>query len=484
MTERKSVSKSFIAAAIYTIIGFVPSLIGIILLPVYLLYLDPYEFGILTMLGIFGAFYGLLSNLQLNVSAGVNYFDYYDDKRKLKKYVSSIFTASLIISLVTLVIFAVLGPAIFSLFVKSGVVTFFPYGIIVLGSGFLNQVSTLYFVFLKNEYRLKEFLSYSIAFISLNAFFQFYLIVIMEMGVLGSILGGFTSKLIVTMVLLIKQRNLFDFNPKMAWIQKSLKFALPFVPIVFINWFFTIGDRLFLEHFLNLQEVGRYSLLINLLLLSGIFFGALMTAFRPYLFTLFKDLKPTNLKTIQGLVKLFVRIGLFTLSGVILIGTNINLITSNSKYLSVIPLFSLGALIMLPRLLLSIPHLQLMFIKESKTIFWCSFISLAVSIIGFIVFIPLFQLKGALYALGISNLVNFILLYSRGQKRFELPLMKWQNGMSIFFIVTLVLTTYFMCNHLGYSSGMYGLLQFTLVTLVVGLISIGDSKSIFNSDYL
>lgn len=169
---------------------------------------------------------------------------------------------------------------------------------------------------------------------------------------------------------------------------------------------------------------------------------------------------------------------MLTLSGVILVGSNLQLITSNSKYLAVIPLFSLGALVMLPRLLHGMPYLQLLYAKRSKTIFWSTLIALLVAVGGFVILIPEYQLKGALYAMGISNITFFLLLLfkSQGEYRESIPWMK--NAGTVLLSIGLVLFSYYGCKTLNYGLGIYGLTQFILVALFLIFISTDEFRSV------
>lgn len=478
MGNNRGLSNPLLAAGTYAVLNFLPSMIAIILLPVYLKYLTPSDYGSMAMLGVFGGFYSIIACLQLNVAASVNYYDYNDDRKNREKYMSSIFTTSVLLSAFTFLIFLVLGSSLLDLFLKSQEVGFFPYGLIVLISGFLGQGHAVYFVFLKNEYRLKDFFSYSAALILTNAFFQYYLIVILEMGVLGSILGALVSKLLVSAFLFFSQRQLFESNISKTMVVQSLKFSIPFTPIVLINWFATMNDRFFMEKILSLEEVGKYALLANILLLAGTFFGALMNAFMPYLFENFKQLKHDNIKAIQLVVRTFLRLGILTLSGIILVGSNLHIIISNQEYTSIIPLFSLGALIMLPKMLLGIPYLQLMYMKKSRIIFWYTLLSVVIAVIGFVTLIPLFQLKGALYSLGISNTIFFILIYYSGQRTIKLPLQVGLNVGTILLSLTLGTISYLVCELYGYAIGIYGMLQFAAVVSFLGIISIKEIRSL------
>lgn len=450
------------AAGVFAILAFLPSAIGVFMLPIYLQHLKPSEYGTLALMAFFAGFYSIVSCLQLNAAAGINYFNYSNSLWR-GKYISSIFTAVVLLSFLSYLVFILIGVFFFQYFLESSTSHFFPEGVIVLTTAFLNQVCSIYFVFLKNEYQLKIFASYILAFVFFNLIFQYFFIVIQDLGVFGSIFGSFLARIIVSVYLVIKQQKLFDFRPNKKILEESLRFSLPLIPIVFINWFFTTGDRLFLERFMDLTEVGKYALLMGLLLIANQAFTALWSAFTPRLLICFGNLDNYNISVSQHLINWHIKIGLVVLVGTIMVGSNLSIITDNEKYISIAPLFSLGAVVMLPKMIQSIPTLLLMHAKQSVIILWCMLISMIVMMVGFFTLIPLFGIEGALFSLGMSNTTNLILQSFLSRRYSMLRVQIMRNGVLILVVVCMVVIPYILFKKDYFSLENYGVLTFSLV---------------------
>jgi len=456
------------AIAIFTFLSFLPAAIGFFLLPIYLQHFDPSEYGSLTLFNLFGGFYGIFATLKLDQAARTNYYDYIAKPDELIKYKSSIFSSSILIALLTFLVTWILGHCFFDLIFIESSLSFYPIGFTVLCSVFLGQFTAVIFIFLKNEYDLNRFAGYTICLVLLNAIFQYHLIVNLDYGVLGSVLGALIAKLILAICVLSLNYKMISLSPSIEMLKDSLKFSIPFIPFVFLNWFFMNGDRILLERLLDLNELGKYALLINIILLVKIFFNALTNAFRPYLYLFFKDLESHKV-AIEKIIFWFSTLGLLAISGTIMIGNNINLLTDSPSYLAVVPLFSLGGLIMIPRLLLQLPALQLVYLKKSKFISLTTFISLIILVLLFHVLVPKLGLRGALYSLGIMNIVQCVWFYIDAQRNLKLnyPYLSILAMTTIFTLGLMLLQT---AHHEGYmTSNIFGMIQFIYCIVIATL---------------
>ena len=362
--NEKPISKPLRAAGVFTLLSFLPSLLNVFLLPLYFNYLDASQFGILALLNIFGGIYSIIANLQLNSSVSVLYFNYSGDSVLKHNYVSVTFSSSLWISIAMLFLFSLTGNLWFR-YIIGLEIDFYPMGLMVLITSFSNQIISTFLKFSKNEYRLKEYFFYSIALIALSTSFQVFFIVIMKWDLFGSLLGSLIGNLMVAIILLIVNRSLITLKIDWRVLNESLRFSLPLIPFIALNWLMTVVDKIVLGRYCDTSVVGQYSVLISLLLFANQIFIALWNAFTPKILLSLAD-NSDNLSLSKIFVRWHIFLGVIILSGTVLVGSNLNLITSNEKYLATIHLFSIGVLAMLPKLLKSILTLQLMHIKKKK----------------------------------------------------------------------------------------------------------------------
>jgi len=470
--------KSLQAVAVFTVLRFLPSVISIILLPIYLNYLDVSEYGALTLLGLFGSFYAIIACLQLNISASITYFDHISNQEDRTDYVKSIMTGGVLISILTFIIFLLIGPFYFDVFLDDTAMPFYPYGTVVLVTFFIAQIHTLYFTILRNEYRLREFSYYSLSLVLLNATIQYYLIVTQGMGVLGALLGVLASKIIVSVVMFASQFKYIRISFTRSVIREALRVSIPFIPMVFINWFVTAGDKFFLAKFMSIDEVGRYAILINLILLAKTLLGTLVNAFRPMLFEQLGTADHDTKHRIQTAMTWYVKIALIILSGVILVGSNLHLITDDARYISVIPLFSIGTLMIIPAVLTELPVLTLMYKRRTGAISTYAVVSTIVLILLLIFFIPEFGLVGALYSVGCSNLINLLLLWIDDRKSMLVQLPVGKFLLIIMTGIVIVIGCQVIMQWSSLTLGWFGLIQFSLVLMFLVVISFDSLKEI------
>src|SRR5205807_17456 len=108
-----------------------------------------------------------------------------------------------------------------------------------------------------------------------------------RMGAYGQILGGFIAQgALAGVAIVVLCRDWFTTQLKWRHVGSALVFGLPLVPHLLSAWALTFVDRIMLEHFVPLGDVGFYNLGYNL----GMGMLALVTsinqAYQPYYYGL------------------------------------------------------------------------------------------------------------------------------------------------------------------------------------------------------
>ncbi|MEM8567084.1 MAG: hypothetical protein AAGF85_11525 [Bacteroidota bacterium] len=137
-------SKYVRASSLYVVIGLLPLTINILLLPLYLRYVSPEEYGYLALLNIYAVLFNAFSCLQLNISGSTQYFSKGIDRETFR---SAILSGSAVLILFWFGLFTLMGDIFFS-FYKSNVV-FFPLGNSGLLTAALGQLNACLFLFRK-----------------------------------------------------------------------------------------------------------------------------------------------------------------------------------------------------------------------------------------------------------------------------------------------------------------------------------------------
>ena len=460
----------------FSLLGFLRPAIKIFLLPLYLVYLTPEDYGILALVTIFSSIVVILSNLRLDGAVRVFYFDFESSSKALWNYMSQIYTTILLMGIILMGVMLFCGPSLMRLSFSSDEVSFYPYGIISLSTAILTSLTSVYYIYLKNEVRLKEYFAYSISFILLTIGFQVYLIVFKGMGVLGVLYGSLISTALLCFVIVIRNSRLLNFKLRYKDIAPSIKFALPLVPFSFLVKFENQLDRLVLERFMNLDTVGLYALLVALVGLVIIFMVALENGVRPFLYRSLKRGGEESEKVITLYFNLFVLLGLLTLSGIIMVGSNLDLFTENIKYLSIRQFFVLAGIAAIPMVILRYLAMVLIYYKKTKDVTITTIIKTIIMVILMIYMVPQYGIAGAIIAVSISYLLNSAIFYWL-INQYGAPTIRMTKAfMAIFLVVLGVLG----CKYFIPNMALMGVVQFILIAAILTPFIIPVIKEVAN----
>ena len=472
MTEKKDTLNNI---AWFTALGFLRPAINIFLLPLYLVKITPEEYGILALVTAFSGIVASISGFKLEIAAKTFYFDFYKNRAALKNYLGQIFSIIFSIALILLCIFILSGPFLFDLIFKSDAITFWPYGIIAIGHVLFSSCNTIYFGYLKNELKVKEFVIISVIQILFTIALQAVLILQFNMGVLGILYGGMIPAAILFVYILLKNTWLINFKFEKAMLRPSFIFGLGFLPISFLLLIETQIDRLIIERYLSLEAVGLYFLLINLVRVFMILVAAYHNAITPILY---KSLKSNNDKTngvVNEILSSYTSIGIFALAGILVVGNHLYLITDNAKYLSIQQYFPYAIAATVPMIFIRFQILIILFYKKTFRMSVVTFIKAIVMILFMIYLIPKYEIYGAIMGLAISYIIYFTGLAFIEEKvkgihiNYSTPILR-----SVPFLLLLVLHL-FLAQKIG--GGMASIVVFSLTSIIIFLF---EKEEIFN----
>lgn len=466
----------------YTCLSFLRPAILIILLPIYLSVFSVEEWAIYSLMGIVGSFAMVIVTGRIGSAMLSHYYDYLGKPKMIRQYLRSLFSSSILIGVVALIILSLVGESIFAFVFKSEDILFFPYGITIIAYAVLSEINLNYFIFLKNEKNLSRFALVTLFQMLLLILFQYILIVTFAKGVQGALLGMLAANILTTLLILLLERDIFTLFPDWKMVKSSLVFSLPLIPYLIIYWFMTKGERIILEQILSLEIVGKYVLLVTLTGLTVILIEAVINGVRPFLFELFSQNRKDNTAEISLLTKMIINVPLLSLPVIILIGCNIQLITDNTDYHEIAPYVSLGAITAYCIVFGKLFYQQLIFSKKTVQITSLSLISLVVFVVCLFVLIPVYEIWGVLYSVLIVNGLFAVLFYWYAQKSLYVSYSFSSLVINPFVCISGILILQKLMLDMGYSLSFYGLIQFFVILILIVVLnwsSIKDYKLIF-----
>jgi O-antigen/teichoic acid export membrane protein len=243
-------------SAIYGIGGLVSRLLAVLLLPLYTRYLTPEDLGAVGLLVAVGAV--LVTVLRLGISSAFFrfYFDADDDSgRRLVVQTSFWFTMAMATAGLAVGV-ALAGPFadLLSLEGDAGLVAAAFVGIWAQMN--YEQQTALF----RAEERSTAFVLASLANVAITIAATVLLVVVLEQGALGVIVGNWIGTLSVYCALLAVHRGQLGLAFSRPLLREMNRFGIPLVPAALALIAINFGDRFFLVELSGLEEVGLYEI--------------------------------------------------------------------------------------------------------------------------------------------------------------------------------------------------------------------------------
>jgi O-antigen/teichoic acid export membrane protein len=247
-------------SSIYTAGQFLTNLSGFLLIPVYTRYLSTEEYGIIGILEVFLSLMVVVLMFGTHPSQTRFYYDYKDDSKKVGELLFSIncFLVVMVASACFLLTF--FGQPIFSMFIRSNDVTFNPFIVIIIWTTFfsvLNQLVVKFYVTTKKYTysAVLQFLQFLI-----NASLILLFVVYFKEGALGKIKGVLIAEGIFCLFFYWPYAKNFAFKFDLKYVKYTLVFGMPLVFHLISGALLHSIDRVILEKYVPLSQVGIYTL--------------------------------------------------------------------------------------------------------------------------------------------------------------------------------------------------------------------------------
>jgi len=456
------VSKKVIRnVSFYTIGAMIPKVIGFFLLPIFTRYLSPTEYGIMNYTNSITIFLFAFTVLSLNTYLLRYVFDYEKEEER-KKLIGNVFLFITIINFIMFGIELILFPKIILAFnIK---VKFHPYFLLALINNFLNVFSVVPLIIYRYKGKAINFVIINATNSFIQVIFSLILVIHFNMGILGRYYGSLIANVIffVVYIIIIYKNAILNLN--LLQIKKGLIFSLPLVPSTFLYIIIDVSDRIILERYVPLADLGIYSVSYTLGTILQIFAYSSYLAYEPIVFSKIgkSDFSQTIIK-----IRKYYLYAIFCLSFLyVLFSKEILLIMASPKFSSG---FKIIPIIILSTILLSENYLFgtiLMGIKKTK-------ISLILNIIGAItnvginlLLIPIIGIYGAAISTLTSYLIMFCFYYFYLNKHIGMKFLKINKDI-ISLLVGSLLAYIFVYN---FNSDMN--LQFILIKFLVACLYI------------
>ncbi|WP_117168496.1 lipopolysaccharide biosynthesis protein [Paraliobacillus sediminis] len=414
MLSKLKKSKFFKNSILYTIGGMMTPIIGFIMLPIYTNYLVPAEYGIMTTIQSLVGMFQVFLLLSLHGAVTRFYYDYLDNEKKQKEYLGTIFTFVIIFSTVAAALLLLFNEQIGS--ILFGDIPIKPYYFYMVILSWVSAILALPLALLRAQEKAASFVIINIVKAFIIMLLSIYFIIERGLGAESALLSQVIVTGIVVVYLIIKQLKYLKISFNIKYINSSLIFSLPLLPHVASGWIIKSSDRIILEKFVSLDDIGIYALAAQISAILALFYTSINNALVPRYTKLRVDSK---IREANRLLKIFSCIILFfgILSiPIAMVGATLLSSDAYNSAIWLIPLLIIGEMI---KGFYFIPVAKLFYNKKTRLIASSSTVAAIVNIVVNFTFIPIVGIFGAIISTILAEITRMVLIYRASLKNRE-----------------------------------------------------------------
>jgi len=462
-------SKLLSSTLVYSFLIFLQPFISLVVLqPYYTHYFTQSEYGIFSLMTNISTLIALISAFGISGTFFTFYYDYHHDEERLKQFMGQILSFTIWATSIFMLLLLFVGEPLFGLLFKNEQIVFHPYGLIAAFGGIGTTMLSPFIVFLRNQKNLLLYTALILITLFIGVGLQLILVSGFGWGITGALLGKAIGTGIGAAIVLWLNRAYLSWRIDWNYFKKPFQFLKFHLPDSLLQWFYSFGDRLLVERLTNLSMLGIYSLLNVLTGAIEMACFAIRSATLPFLYEAYALPPEQQREQITLLYQFYISLVILSVSGMVLIVCNLDLVVGKLEYLAVqkyIFIYATGYLFSGISFLI---FLKFFYEKNARIVFKYTILSFSLIFLLNLLLIPKYDLWGAVLASFFTRISIFLLLLFQHFKLF-LP---FQNR-AIWLPILGVSSLLFVHNYLLYLQVLTyhqaGVLQFagTLVLLFV-----------------
>ena len=375
--------------------------LGILLLPVFTVYLSPTDFGTIAMVSSLVSFFSLFYNPGV-ISASQRLYYEVETEDEKREIIGSSYMFFLIFPILFSSVIIIIGPYLSPFLFKD--FNFYPYGYIAIFLAFFNQPKRIWILLLSIQHRIQQTSIYVVSGALLSTIISLILVVKMGYGPLGKVLALIPS---AVFIFVISNKAVYSYT-KRIWSFKKLKEILKYgFPLVFAIWSYEIlfiADRFILEGMIGSEQLGIYSLAYQVSQIPIFIAIGIRQIWNPIFY---ENMKNKTYDTVNKLVSVYLIFITFIHVVIILFSKELIVLLVDDRFYAAIPVISIITSGIFFSSLLTISNSFLAYNNKFKTTSKIASFAALLNIVLNIVLIPLVGISGAAFATMISYMFYF-----------------------------------------------------------------------------
>lgn len=395
-------------STIYILLGFLPTAVNFIMVPLLTSYLSKEEYGLLSISALFQGFIAIFMNIGLDAAFARYYFNVYKKRKLLHAYFSTVLLAVLAISVLLFGILLIGGDSFLQLVFKNNRYHFSDYGVMTFVLALSMILHTIILSYYRNEENLKMYALLSTLTLAFTVVGILVGVVWLNKGAYGNIVGrsiAFSGVVLLYLVWYFRNRTLVV---RMAYLKEMLKYGVPFVPYLIILLMNSSLDQWMMERHFTLSELGEYNFAFQLASLVSVFIYAVFNAISPRMYKLMAENDRIHDNEIGNLNRIFHFVVVFAIvAELAIISPFTTLVIHNKEYHSMLSYIPLLIISWLPHLYYMLYVIPIMFYNKTRFLPLITAAALAVGLTANLILIPLWGVIGVCASAIIIKITSF-----------------------------------------------------------------------------
>ena len=455
-------SKIIKNTSLYTIGNILPQAAGFILLPIYTRYLTPADYGIVSSMQVLSTILAVFFTMAIDRSIYRLYFDYKTDKSK-RDYLGTITISLFFISISVLLLLFIFKSVVGQIY-KS--VEFYPFYVYAILTAFFAVFAIVPKIYFQINEKAGKFVIISIIQFLLSTGFVLWLIIGKQTGAAGMLEGKMLANIVILPLFIYISYKTINFTFKLQILKESLSFSLPMIPTLLSAWILNLSDRVFIERYFDLHDVGIYSLGYKIAGLVLIFTSAFNKAYNPVFYKLANsENQELSKKILYKYNNTYIIVILFAVFLISLFSKEVIQLLLSPKYFEA---YKIVPIIAFAYLISQVSGLFNGMIYQEKKVAQLMIIVLigaALNVFLNFLLVPLFGVYGAAYATVLSFLVIFLVKYWYAKKCYFIPINFFLLIPILIIFSVLVIVFYCIDLNIYLSLGIKTIIAFTIASV-------------------
>jgi O-antigen/teichoic acid export membrane protein len=389
---------------------------GLVML--YTRFLTPADFGTVALAEVIAAIVAAVSSLGLTAAMPPLYFSYESEPTMLRRCISTLLRFGAAATVFFLVISLLAGTWLAA---TSGFrVAFLPYIVAALGTAAALQLVDYRLVLYQIEEKPVSYSMLAAVCFGLTATATVFRVILLRGGALGLLGGKFTGAVLTLCLAVWLGRRWLNGGWDKSFVREALTLSLPLVPHLLLALGLVAADRLILQHYRSMEEVGIYSLAYTFGMMMFLVTASVVQAWSPVFYRMASQgegKRPTIGSLLAAMLLLLGAVAVFGLAiadpfirGVLdprywQAGRLVPLIIGGYLFHAIFGLFQMSAL-----------HA-----RKTQFVWVVSILALTANLMLNFAWDPKWGMYGAAWATTVAYAVEGLLMYAYAQRVYALP---------------------------------------------------------------